>query len=114
MTLIKRRRKCRYCGLYTTTVEHQYEEINHQIPKSSAVREFYDMGRAAGTLETINGLLKASEELSALPPQKIPIPANPIDVARGLSGHLSKPGSSTSPTEKRTPKKSSKKRRKSS
>ena len=107
MVLIKRRRVCRHCRLSSVTVEHQYEEINHTIAKDSAVRPWYDMGRAVGTLETINGLLKASEELSALPPRKAPIPTNPSDVARGLSEHLGKP-SSSSPTEKparRLPKK---------
>lgn len=105
IVIVKRRRVCRHCGLSTTTVEHQYEDIGqHPIPSDGILRPAYDAGRQAGTLETINGLLKMSEELSTLPLQKAPIPQNPPDFARELAAHLQSP-STKKPPHKKKPKK---------
>jgi hypothetical protein len=63
ITTIKRRRQCRNCGITFTTVEFQHEDLvkSPSIPHDSAMRPAYDLGRAAGNLEIINGLLSPAE-----------------------------------------------------
>ena len=90
MTIIKRHRICRRCGLPYVTVEHKYEDqVAHEIPKYAALRETYDAGRHIGALEVINGLLKASEEITAAPHPNDPPPGSPAEVVGAIANALS-------------------------